>query len=117
MISKKMFITLMNSLEKIDKTIHGLENIFDFNMDDGPLVRAFDDIVNLLVEEMELDIDDEVGPVILHYALVNNWGEAEFKLKLNDEDFIINDLDKLYEYLSLKYIMDRNNMEVNKQDE
>ena len=110
MIPKKMFFTLMNSLEKIDKTIHGLENVFDFNMDDGPLVRAFDDIATMLVEEMEVNIDGDIGPVIFHYALVNNWGENEFTLKIHDNSFKIKNLYDLYDYLSMKYIADKNDM-------
>jgi hypothetical protein len=123
MIPKKMFFTLMNSLEKIDKTIHGLENVFDFNMDDGPLVRAFDDIATMLVEEMELDIDDDIGPVIFQYALVHNWGEESFTLDLGFKKFEITDLDDLYRYLYNKYLehqmldLDKNDLEVDDQDE
>ena len=117
MISKKMFFTLMRSLEKIDKTIHGLENVFDFNMDDGPLVRAFDDIAAMLVEEMEVDIDDDMGPVIFQYALVHNWGEEPFTIDLDFKKFEIKDLDDLYRYLSMKYIIDRADLEVDDQHE
>ena len=110
MITKEMFFTLMKSLEKIDKVIYKLQDIFDFNMDDGPLVQVFDDISSLLISEMELDIDDELGPVIFHYALVNNWGENEFTLKIHDNSFKIKNLDDLYDYLSMKYIADKNDM-------
>ena len=109
MITKEHFITLMESLEKIDKVIHAMQDIFDFNMDDGPLVRAFDDIGNLLIEEMELEIDDDIGPVIYHYAYVNNWGETEFTLNVDDNTSMkIKDLDTLYTYLTMKYIADQN---------
>ena len=109
MMTKEHFITIMKSLEKIDRVIHSLENLFDFNMDGGPLVRAWDDLICLLVEEMELDIDDEIGPTILQYAMVNNWGETEFTLKVDDAtSFKIKDLDTLYTYLTMKYIADIN---------
>ena len=61
-------------------------------MDDGPLVQVFDDISNLLISEMELDIDDDMGPVIFHYALVNNWGENEFTLKIHNNSFKIKNI-------------------------
>ena len=110
MLTKEHFITLMESLKNIDKVIHGVEDIFDFNMDDGPLIKAFDDIATLIIDEMELEVDDEIGPVIYHYALVNNWGENEFTLKIHDNSFKIKNLDDLYDYLSMKYIADKNDM-------
>ena len=109
MITKEMFITLMESLEKIDTVIHGLQDICDFNIDDGPLVRAWDDLVNMVASEMELEIDDEMGPIILHYAFVMNWGEDEASLKVDDTTSIkVNDLDTLYTYLTMKYAADSN---------
>lgn len=118
MLTKEHFITLMKSLENIDKVINGVQNIFDFNMDEGPLVKAFDDIAALIIDEMELEVDDEVGPVIYHYALVNNWGETEFTLNVDDTtSFKITDLDTLYTYLSMKYTSDTNKIsERNKKD-
>lgn len=118
MITKEHFVILMESLENIDKVIHGVQDIFDFNMDDGPLVNAFDDIASLLIEEMELEVDDEIGPVIYHYALVNNWGETEFTLNVDDAtSFKITDLDTLYTYLTMKYVADSNKIsERNKKD-
>ena len=109
MMTKEMFITLMESLEKIDTVIHGLQDIFDFNMDDGPLVRAWDDLANMISSEMELEVDDDIGPIILHYAFVMNWGEDEASLKVDDTTSIkVNDLDTLYTYLTMKYAADSN---------
>lgn len=112
MLAKEQFITIMESLQKIDKVIHVMQDLFDFNMDDGPLVKAFDDLSTLIIEEMELDIDDDIGPVIFHYAFVNNWGETEFTLNVDDAtSFKITDLDTLYRYLSMKYKIDKNQLE------
>jgi hypothetical protein len=110
MLTEEQFITIMKSLEKIDKVIHGLQDLFDFNMDDGPLVRAWDDLLNLVVDEMEVNINDELGPVTLQYAFAHNWGENEFTLNIDDTtSFKIKDLETLYIYLTMKYINDIEN--------
>lgn len=106
MITKEHFIIIMESLQKIDKVIHVMQDLFDFNMDDGPLVKAFDDLSTLIIDEMELDIDDDIGPVIFHYAFVNNWGEEPFQLKIGEKSFEISGLDSLYSYLYAKHAYD-----------
>lgn len=106
MLAKEHFITIMESLQNIDKIIHGMQDLFDFNMDDGPLVKAFDDLSTLIIDDMELDIDDDIGPIIFHYAFVNNWCEKPFQLKIGEKDFEIKDLDSLYSYLYAKHAYD-----------
>ena len=105
-ITKEMFITLMDALENIGKTLNGLEVLLDTNLDSGPLPSAFDSIANMLVEEMELEIDDDIGPIIYHYALVTNWCEEPFELKIGEKSFEIKDHDSLYSYLYAKYAYD-----------
>lgn len=105
-LSKEMFVTLMDALKNIDKTMRGLETLLDTNIDDGPLPNAFDSIANMLVEEMELEIDDDIGPIIYHYALVTNWCEEPFELKIGEKSFKIKDHDSLYSYLYAKYAYD-----------
>jgi len=106
MITKEHFITLMGALENIGKTLNGLEVLLDINIDEGPLPSAFDAIANMLVEEMELEIDDEIGPIIYHYALVTNWCEKPFSLKIGEKSFEIKDHSSLYSYLYAKHAYD-----------
>ena len=78
MLNKDIFVKIIASAQKIDKVIKNQEKIFECNMEDGPLLNAWDTLMNLLVAECEFVVDDdETGPIIYEYALCNNWGTTQ----------------------------------------
>ena len=110
MLEKKTFIAILNSAEKIEKTMRNIESAFDINLDHGHLVQAFDGLMNVLIDECHIEyykpFEEPQNPVIYEYAIVNDWGQVEQHYKIGDRCFKVNSPESLYEYVVAKYNYD-----------
>jgi hypothetical protein len=110
MLEKKTFIAILNSAEKIERTVCNIESTFDINMEDGSLMRAFSTLMDVLMNECHIDYTDSTEkqpePVIYEYAITNDWGQVEQHYKIGDRCFKVNSPESLYEYVVAKYNYD-----------
>lgn len=109
MLNKDIFTKIIVSCQKLDKVIKNQEKIFECNMEDGPLLNAWETLMNLLVAECEFVIDDEVGPIIYDFAFCNNWGNDSKSYYIEGKEYIVWDAESLWEYLDEKLRYDIKN--------
>lgn len=102
MLNKDIFTKIIVSCQKLDKVIKNQEKIFECNMEDGPLLNAWETLMNLLVAECEVVIDDEVGPIIYEFALCNNWGNDPKSYYIEGKEYLVYDAESLWDYLNEK---------------
>lgn len=102
MLSKDVFTKTLVSCQKIHEVIKNQERLFDFNMDNGPLVTAFDTLMDMLVHQCEPVANFDVMPVIYDFAFSDGWGSNAKSYYIGDNEYIVNNAESLWNYLNEK---------------
>jgi hypothetical protein len=113
MIAKEPFIRIMNQCERLDKAIRGLEDALDIVLCNSELDNALNDIIEALADETEPGTEfyesDASAPAVFRYAFDYQWGQGFDKYidcktwTFNGEEFKVDSLDTLYDYLKLHW--------------
>lgn len=96
----KIFSEILSAAKRIDKVVEGLESTLGVQFGDGVLLDIQTDLLTLLTDKYELDIDEE--SVIYRYAFENRWGEVPEIYYINGDEYTVNSVESLYEYLVAK---------------
>ena len=81
MINKSTFVKIMDALRDYDDALNVMYHNLELNMDDNVFTRVLDKTLNALVEEVEPHFDKRVEdmPLCYYYAFERNWGRKEPK--------------------------------------
>ena len=68
MIKKESFIVIMDSLRDYWDKIEVLVDELEISLDNNVFVKTFDRIMEALGDDLEDEIDEELGPTLYYYA-------------------------------------------------
>ena len=109
MIAREPFIRIMEQCKVLDEISRGLEDTLGAALGSSYLDDALNNIMEALADETEPGIEfyefDASAPAVFRYAFDYQWGQGFNKYTdcktwtFNDEDFKVDSLDTLYDYL------------------
>lgn len=81
MISKNSFVKIMDALRDYDDALNVMYHNLELNMDDNVFTRVLDKTLKALVEDVEPYFDKRIEdmPLCYYYAFECNWGRKEPK--------------------------------------
>lgn len=106
MISKNSFIKIMDALRDYWDALDLIGEKLNINMDDNFMTRIFDDVIDALIDDVEIDVDYDNMPMIMHYAFECDFGRNEVA-KMGD----LTSAAKLYDYIMLDNQMENHSEE------
>ena len=103
MINKESFIVIMDSLRDYWDKIEVLVDELEVSLDNNVFVKTFDRIMEALGDDLEDEIDEELGPTLYYYAFECDFGrneEAKDGLPVSENLFMpLTSAAELYDYL------------------
>lgn len=102
MIKKESFIVIMDSLRDYWDKIEVLVDELEISLDNNVFVKTFDRIMEALGDDLEGEIDEELGPTLYYYAFECDFGrneEAKDGLLVDDVSMPLTSAAALYDYL------------------
>lgn len=105
MISKNTFIKIVDALRDYWDAFGAFQDTLNVYMERNFMTDIFDNIMGALCEEVELDIDKELGSMLYYYACECDWGRNE-KAKegmpaMGVERIPLTSAAELYDYIML----------------
>lgn len=109
MIKKNSFVKIIDALRDYWDGVNEVYDTLRIQTDNGLLVDSFDAIMDAICEDVEDNIDDEIGPLVYYYAFACDWGrneKAEEGLPTFGEERVpLTSAEELYDYIMLNNAM------------
>ena len=101
MIDKESFCDIMEALDKYWNNMRALEDVLNVIFEDNMLTQLYDSVMNALTEDLEPEVDDNIGPVLYHWMFELEAGRNE-KAKVGLDGYPLTTAAELYDYLMWK---------------
>lgn len=105
MISKDTFIKIVDALRDYWDAFGAFQDTLNVYMEHNFMTDIFDTVMKALCDEVELDVDEDIGPMLYYYACECDWGRNE-KAKEGRPTFGVEKMPltsaaELYDYIML----------------
>jgi hypothetical protein len=105
MINKDSFVKIVDGLRDYWDAVGVFQDSLNVYMEHNFMTDIFDTVISALYEDVELNVDDNIGPILYYYACECDWGRNE-KAKeglpsFGAERASLTSAEELYDYLML----------------
>lgn len=111
MLDKELFFKLMLIVKDLYEAVRKIESALDVELHSGP-GKPLDDLMDLLANKTHFNLEElDIDPPVFTFVFRDNFGEIPRTYDIDDKEFVVDNLESLYVYLSTKFLYDKTNTE------
>ena len=105
MITKDTFIKMVDTLRDYWDAFGAFQDTLNVYMEHNFMTDIFDSMMRALSDEVELDVDEDIGPMLYYFACECDWGRNEKAVEgrpaFGVENMPLTSAAELYDYIML----------------
>lgn len=101
MINKESFCDIMKALDNYWNNMRSLEDVMNVVFEDNMFTNIFDSVMNALSEDLEPEVDDNIGSILYYWMFELDTGRSK-RAKDGIDGHPLTTAEELYDYLMWK---------------